>query len=228
MPMQALFSQPQPRRGLGSGRALAEVNRARQAYMMRPRSVPSACPLRLALPAWRLAPPPPPPLALAGAIAPSAERVGTRGTADLRQRRSVLADLQALEARRRVGGGARRGAGRCARLAADEPPGPTPTTLTAARRGSMSRPCIVAVIASAPPPASLRTSTKGTRAPSFSRAPSACRRALLGDFASFSAALTCDVCLARSAVRQCAACRVLFCAECAVRCLDHDSQRAHC
>ncbi len=53
-------------------------------------------------------------------------------------------------------------------------------------------------------------------------------RALLGDFARFSAPFTCNVCLSGSAVRQCAACQILLCAECTVRCeLDHDSQRAH-
>ena len=52
-------------------------------------------------------------------------------------------------------------------------------------------------------------------------------RALLGDFARFSAAFTCDVCLSSSAVRQCAACQDLLCALCAVRCaFDHDPQRA--
>jgi hypothetical protein len=52
-------------------------------------------------------------------------------------------------------------------------------------------------------------------------------RVLLGDLTRFPAAFACDVCLGSSAVRQCAACHNLLCAECAVRCaFDHDSQRA--
>jgi hypothetical protein len=47
-------------------------------------------------------------------------------------------------------------------------------------------------------------------------------RSQLPDFAKFAAAFACDVCGLGSAERQCAACRALLCAECAVRCaVDH-------